>query len=111
MTEQSEINNDQQTYLRNLPNEPSISISQLYNETNLRSPNPSPSPEKINSECKFKKMEVAVRMMNKFVSFFVFHFKLAPKDLMSQWRIDTLMETIPTSKELKFLLKKKLLNK
>jgi hypothetical protein len=83
ITEQSEILFDEVSFSRRLPNDTEVSISQLYNQTNLRSPNNSPSPVKSKPECKFKEMEVAVQMMTKLVSFFNFHLKMSAKDILS----------------------------
>lgn len=91
ITEQSEPPVDDSSY-RRFPNEPSISISLLYNQTNLRSPGNSPLLKvQPKPECKFKKMEFAVQILKKLFGFFSLHFKLSSKDVLSQWKIDTLI--------------------
>lgn len=82
-------------------------MSQLYNQTNLRSP--TSSPQKIKIECKFKEMEVASKIAKKLCSYFVFHLKMSSKELLSQWKVDTVIENLPSPKELKFALKRNMI--
>jgi hypothetical protein len=56
-------------------------------------------------------MEFAVLILKKLFGFFVMHFKLASRDMWSQWKVDTIIECLPTPKELRYMMKRKLLMK
>jgi hypothetical protein len=105
MTEQSELVQQTEVATNIFSNEINLTASpEQFNATNLRSPNPSPLLiEQKTSGCFGSKavcpeMENTSKMMSKLISFFTFHYHMALKDPMSQWRLDTIVRNLPSAK-------------
>jgi len=49
--------------------------------------------------------------MSKLMSFYRFNSLMSAKDACAQWRLETLLENLPTCKELKYLVDKKWVTK
>lgn len=86
-----------------------------YNYTNLRSPVQSPISvnqiEKQQSDEMFDQMATSIKIISKMLNFFTFHLQLANKDPASQWRIETIIDNIPSIKQLDYAFSRKFIVK